>query len=197
MCTIAVGESVEYAVSLTNTAALPETEPETTPDTTPETTPVEQSGCKGAVVSGFAVIVLAGVAILLTKKNKKATISCLMLGAMLFGMLAFAVPTSAATTRRSFDLVATITYEEKEYPITVTVSYDHTFTSEPESKKATGFKEFDITYYFGPQGEYMNEENIKLIAEAGFTSIPVETSHGAGTAYFKSALEIMRKYGLT
>ena len=37
--TIAVGESVEYALSLTNTAAIPETEPETESETGPATEP--------------------------------------------------------------------------------------------------------------------------------------------------------------
>ena len=155
---LAIGESGELALSLEKIKETePETTPETSPETDPETTPAAQSGCKGTVVSVVSVIAVAGIAVILAKKNKKSTISCLMLGAMLLGSFAFAVPTSAATTRRSIDLVGVVTVDGEEYPLNVSVSYDHTFTSEAAGKTATGFKEFDITYYFGPPGSDLND----------------------------------------
>ena len=58
-----------------------------------------------------------------------------------------------------------------------------------------GMDGFEITYYWGPHGDQMIDESFfEKIAEAGFTSIPLE--HGS-VEYNKIALGYIRKYGMT
>ena len=65
----------------------------------------------------------------------------------------------------------------------------------PLVKTTTGFSKFEISYYFGPQGNNaINEEYWRMVAECGFTSVPLE--HGS-RANNKIALGMMKKYGLT
>lgn len=70
--------------------------------------------------------------------------------------------------------------------------------TEPEAVEVNtknGMDGFDITYYWGPHGEQMIDESFfEKIAEAGFTSIPLE--HGS-VEYNKIALGYIRKYGMT
>ena len=62
-------------------------------------------------------------------------------------------------------------------------------------ESAKGMDKFEITYYWGPQGQDLcNEEYIKKIAECGFTSVPIESWDPATN---KIALGYLRKYGLT
>ncbi len=179
-----LGERKTLSYSIVNTYALPETEAPVT------TATEEKSGC-GAVISGTAAIfVLICAAFFLLKDPKRGT-ACLLACLMLVPL---ALPIGAATTERKIELEGIVTYDEKEYPIKVTVSYDYTFT-EQRGVDTKGMDKFEITYYYGPQGQDLcNEEYIKKIAECGFTSIPVE---GYAPAINKPALALLQKYGLT
>ncbi|MBQ2945928.1 MAG: hypothetical protein IJD95_05125 [Clostridia bacterium] len=69
------------------------------------------------------------------------------------------------------------------------------FSSCGGAPKKKGFSQFEITYYHGPQGSaVLNEEFWKAISECGFTTVPLEDNSLANN---KKALEFMRKYGLT
>ncbi len=181
--TLPVGESIELSYAITNTDAVE------TVGSTPVTEP-EKSGC-GAVVSGAAVIFALILSAFFIAKNPKRGTACLLACLML---LPFAIPAEAATTERKIVLEGSVNYEGTDYPITVTVAYDHTFTEEKKDG-TNGMDKFDITYYYGPQGQDLcNEEYIRMIAECGFTSIPVE---GYDPTINKTALGYLRKYGLT
>ena len=53
---------------------------------------------------------------------------------------------------------------------------------------------FDITYFYGPHNDQMVDEYFyQMIAEAGFTAIPLEYGN---TELNKQALPLLRKYGL-
>ena len=111
-----VGSTQKLSYVITNTDALPET-------TVPETEPVK-SGC-GAVVSSTAAIFVLMISAFFLFKNPKRGAACLLACLMLVPL---ALPANAATTERKIVLEGIVKYEEKEYPISVTVSYDHTFT---------------------------------------------------------------------
>jgi hypothetical protein len=177
-----LNETKTLSYSIVNTYALPETEA--------STEVVEPSGC-GAVISSAAVIFTLICAVFFLMKNPKCGTACLLACLMLVPL---ALPARAVTTERKIELEGIVTYDEKEYPIKVTVSYDYTFT-EARGVDTKGMDKFDITYYYGPQGQDLcNEEYIKKIAECGFTSVPVE---GYDPAINKTALGYLRKYGLT
>lgn len=54
---------------------------------------------------------------------------------------------------------------------------------------------FEITYYWGPHGEQATEERFwKAVAEAGFTSVPLENNSYENNL---KALSFLKKYGLT
>ncbi len=179
---LGVGSIQKLSYVITNTDALPET-------TVPETEPAK-SGC-GAVISGTAAIFALMISVFFLLKNPKRGAACLLACLMLVPL---ALPTYAATTERKIVLEDVVIYEEKEYPVSVTVSYDHSFT-EAKGVDTKGMDKFEITYYYGPQGQDLcNEEYIKKIAECGFTSIPVE---GYDPAINKTALGYLRKYGMT
>jgi hypothetical protein len=179
-----VGESKKLSYSIINTDALPEVETVGSPAVT------EKGGC-GAAVSGVVVIFALVCAALFVVKNPQKGSACLLACLML---AAVALPANAATTERKIVLEGIVKYEEKEYPISVTVSYDHTFT-EAKGVDTKGMEKFEITYYWGPQGQDLcNEEYIKKIAECGFTSIPIESWDPTVN---KTALGYLRKYGLT
>ena len=181
---LGVGESKKLSYSIINTYALPEVE---TVGSTPAT---ENGGC-GAVISSAALIMALVCSAFLLVKNPKRGAACLLACLMLVPM---ALPIGAATTERKIVLEGIVSYEEKEYPILVTVSYDYTFT-EQRGTDTKGMDKFEITYYWGPQGQDLcNEEYIKKIAECGFTSIPIESWDATIN---KTALEYLRKYGLT
>ena len=62
-------------------------------------------------------------------------------------------------------------------------------------RKTSGFSQFEITYYYGPHGyQAAQEDTWRIVAECGFTSVPLE--HGTA-ANNKVALAHMKKYGLT
>ncbi len=186
---LAAGGTAELSYNIINTLALPET---TLPETTaaPETEPAE-SGC-GAVISAAAVIFAIAVSVFFIIKKPKRGVSFLLACLMLAPFLAFTA--EAATTSRSFDIFGIIKYNDTNYKITVTVSYDYTF-KEVQGVDTKGMEKFEITYYYGPQGQDLcNEENIKKIAECGFTSIPIE---GGDPAINKTALGFVRRYGMT
>jgi len=182
--TIGVGESRYAEYTLTSIFAAE------TVGSTPVTEEPEAKGC-GAIVSGAAVIFALLTSVFFVIKNPKRgaafAFACLMI-------LPLALSANAVTTERKIVLKASFDYDEKECPITAVVTYDHNFT---ENKMAgtNGMEQFDITYYYGPQGQDLcNEEYIKKIAECGFTSIPVE---GYDPTINKTALEYLRKYGMT
>ncbi len=179
-----IGERTTLSYTIVNTLALPETE---TPTTTSES---ETGGCGAAISCAAVIFVLVCAAFLIVKAPKRGT-ACL-LACML--LVPFVLPAGAATTDRKIELEGIVTYDEKEYPIKVTVSYEYTFT-EQKGVDTKGMDKFEITYYYGPQGQDLcNEEYIKKIAECGFTSIPVE---GYDPAINKTALGLLRKYGMT
>lgn len=179
---LGVGSTQTLSYVITNTDALPET-------TVPETEPAK-SGC-GAVISGTAAIFALMISAFFLLKNPKRGAVCLLTCLMIVPL---ALPTYAATTERRIVLEDVVIYDEKEYPVSVTVTYDHSFT-EAKGVDTKGMEKFEITYYYGPQGQDLcNEEYIKKIAECGFTSIPVE---GYDPAINKTALGYLRKYGMT
>ncbi len=179
---LGLGSTQNLSYVITNTDALPET-------TAPETEPAK-SGC-GAVISGTAVIFVLICSAFFLFKNPKHGMACLLACLMLVPL---ALPTHAATTERKIVLEDVVIYEEEEYPVSVAVSYDHTFT-EAKGVGTKGMDKFEITYYWGPQGQDLcKEEYIKKIAECGFTSIPIE---GYDPTINKTALGYLRKYGLT
>ena len=68
---------------------------------------------------------------------------------------------------------------------------------EPKPQKTTtGFDSFEITYYWGPQGDSLLTDKWywEAAAEAGFTSVPLEN---ASTEANKTALGLLRECGLT
>ncbi len=179
-----IGERTTLSYTIVNTLALPETE---MPTATAES---ETGGC-GAAISGAAVIFALVCAAFLIVKDPKRGTACLLACMLLVPLV---LPARAATTDRKIELEGIVTYDEKEYPIKVTVSYEYTFT-EQKGVDTKGMDKFEITYYYGPQGQDLcNEEYIKKIAECGFTSIPVE---GYDPAINKTALGLLRKYGMT
>ncbi len=179
-----IGETKTLSYSILNTYAIPETE-------VPATTEVTEKGGCGAVISGTAAIFVLICAVFFLLKNPRRGTACLLACLMLVPP---ALPIGAATTERKIELEGIVTYDEKEYPIKVTVSYDYTFT-EQRGVDTKGMDKFEITYYYGPQGQDLcNEEYIKKIAECGFTSIPVE---GYDPTINKTALGLLRKYKLT
>lgn len=181
---LALNNTQKLSYSIVNTYALPETEAETT------VVVGEKGGC-GALVSSFAVIfALICSAFFLLKNPKRGTV-CLLACLMLIPL---ALPIGAATTDRKLELEGIVAYDGNEYPIKITVSYEYTFT-EQKGVDTKGMDKFEITYYWGPQGQDLcNEEYIKKIAECGLTSVPIESWDPATN---KIALGYLRKYGLT
>lgn len=181
---LTIDERKTLSYSIVNTLALPETEAQTSTEVS------EKSGC-GTVISGTAVIFLFICSAFFIIKNPKRGAACLLACLMIVPLT---LPTGAVTTDRKIELESIVNYDGKEYPIKVTVSYEFTFR-EKSGVDTKGMEQFDITYYYGPQGQDLcNEEYIKKIAECGFTSIPVE---GYDPNINKTALGLLRKYGLT
>lgn len=105
----------------------------------------------------------------------------------------FMLPSAAADTVRSFTLSDTVTVNGEEIAFTATVSYHYHF-EETEVHKTTGMKQFDITYYWGPHGDdILNEDYIRAIAECGFTAVPIENNTRENN---QAALKLLAKYGL-
>jgi hypothetical protein len=157
---------------------------------TPVTDETEGKGC-GAVVSSAAVILALIISVFFVLKNPKRGAAFIFAFLMI---LPLAFSASAVTTERKIMLEGMIELDGVEHPVTATITYDHSFT-EQKTAGTNGMEKFEITYYYGPQGQDLcNEEYIKKIAECGFTSIPVE---GYDPTVNKTALGYLRKYGLT
>jgi len=164
------------------------------------TVPPESKGCKSSIAQVIPVLIIIAVAlVLLFKKDRKCTGRVLLILVLCFSFLPFASICSAAAStdpniKRSFSVTVSLPVEQKETEITATLSYYYDF-HESEGVKTTGMEQFEITYYWGPHGDQAVDESFyKAIAEAGFTSIPLE--NGSYENNLK-ALELMRKYGLT
>lgn len=163
-------------------------------DTTVAAEKPASRGC-GSSAAGIAAAVTALVgAVFMTVCGKTGgkrarRIICAALAATALLPLAL-LPAGAADTVRSF----TVTDESGELSVTATITYHYDF-KEKEAAKTTGMDNFEITYYWGPHGSDMiNEEYIKAIAECGFTSIPFENNSVENN---KIALGLLKKYGLT
>ena len=185
------GESTQLSYTL----ALPQPEQQTTP---PEASipegEGEQSGCGSALACGALVAVLAAGGAVLVKKNKKAGVALMLLAVMAVTSVGAVLPAFAADTQRNITLLDVVTLDNTEYIIEVRIDYTHSFT-ETKAEGTDGMEKFEITYYWGPHGENMyNEEFIKAIAECGFTSIPLENNSVEAN---KAALALLKKYGLT
>ena len=159
---------------------------------TPATEKAEEKGC-GAIVSGaaliFALLISAFFVIKNPKRGAAFVFACLMI-------LPLALSANAVTTERKILLEGKFELDGEEHPVTALITYDHSFT-EQKTAGTNGMEKFEITYYYGPQGQDLcNEEYIKKIAECGFTSIPVE---GYDPVREKTAkrLEILEKVLLT
>ncbi|MBO5702592.1 MAG: hypothetical protein J6S71_09145 [Clostridia bacterium] len=181
---VAPGESQMLYYTLVNRDAVE------TVGSTPVTEELEAKGC-GAIVSGTAVIFALIMSVFFIAKNPKRG-AAFMFACLMILPLAFSA--GAVTTERKINLEGTVGLDGTEYPVTALITYDHSFT-EQKSEGTDGMEKFEITYYWGPQGQDLcNEEYIKKIAECGFTSIPVE---GYDPTINKTALGYLRKYGMT
>ena len=188
------GESTQLSYTL----ALPQPEQQTTPPkaSIPEGEG-EQSGCGSALACGALVAVLAAGGAVLVKKNKKAGVALMLLSVMAVTSVGAVLPASAADTQRNITLSDVVTLDNTEYIIEVRIDYTHSF-NETKAEGTEGMEKFEITYYYGPQGaDIANEQYIKAIAECGFTSVPINDGGMSTVEEVKQALELFRKYGLT
>lgn len=144
-------------------------------------------------LSIFAVIFVSS--LIISKKFGRSFLSLMLVAVMVVPMLAFSyLPISAAETERGFSLAVGFEYEGARYTCTLDVEYDYKF-EEAAVEGTTGMDRFDITYYWGPHGNEVQDENFfKAIAECGFTTIPLEMNSAENN---KIALEYMKEYGLT
>lgn len=185
---IAVGETHSFEFLLANESL-------TEAVATDPVTEAPEGGC-GAVIGSASVILVIAItfAAIILSKGKKA-MSSLALLLVCGGLISiFAIPTGAAVSERSFTLSGTVSDSEGEYTVTVTISYTYDF-KETKSEGTEGMDNFEISYFYGPSGDYIcNEEIVKAIADAGFTSIPV---NAGSVEKNKQALALLKKYGMT
>ena len=153
---------------------------------------IEKSGCFMSSRPAAAVISLVS-ALCLALCFKGTKLPRRFLGILLAAvtvLTAAVLPVGAADTVRSF----TVSIETGGRTVSAEISYHHNF-KEKEVARSTGMERFEITYYWGPHGnDILNEEYIKKIAECGFTSIPMENNTVENN---KAALALLKKYGLT
>lgn len=153
---------------------------------------IEKSGCFMSSRPAAAVISLVS-ALCLALCFKGTKLPRRFLGILLVAvtvLTAAVLPVGAADTVRSF----TVSIETGGRTVSAEISYHHNF-KEKEVARSTGMERFEITYYWGPHGnDILNEEYIKKIAECGFTSIPMENNTVENN---KAALTLLKKYGLT
>ena len=153
---------------------------------------IEKSGCFMSSRPAAAVISLVS-ALCLALCFKGTKLPRRFLGILLVAvtvLTAAVLPAGAADTVRSF----TVSIETGGRTVSAEISYHHNF-KEKEVARSTGMERFEITYYWGPHGnDILNEEYIKKIAECGFTSIPMENNTVENN---KAALTLLKKYGLT
>lgn len=153
---------------------------------------IEKSGCFMSSRPAAAVISLVS-ALCLALCFKGTKLPRRFLGILLVAvtvLTAAVLPVGAADTVRSF----TVSIETGGRTVSAEISYHHNF-KEKEVARSTGMERFEITYFWGPHGnDILNEEYIKKIAECGFTSIPMENNTVENN---KAALTLLKKYGLT
>lgn len=152
----------------------------------------EDKGCRTASRAGAAMIsVISALGVALCFRSTK--LPRRFLGILLVAvtvLTAAVLPVGAADTVRSF----TVSIETGGRTVSAEISYHHNF-KEKEVARSTGMEKFEITYFWGPHGnDILNEEYIKKIAECGFTSIPMENNTVENN---KAALTLLKKYGLT
>lgn len=163
---------------------------------TPETDPADTAGgCASTIGSAYLLVAcLALAALLMLRKGKVRKIALLLAVVLLASPMLFPLSASAASSERAFALTGKVKIGEESYPIEVKLCYQYTF-EEIEKDQALGMDQFEITYYWGPQGASMYDEAmIKAIKECGFTSIPLENNSVEGN---KLALQLLRQYGMT
>ncbi len=152
----------------------------------------EDKGCRTASRAGAAMIsVISALGVALCFRSTKLTRRFFGILLVCVTVLAVAtLPAGASDTVRSF----TVSGESGGVTLTAEVSYHHNF-KEKEVAGSTGMEKFEITYFWGPHGnDILNEEYIKAIADCGFTSIPIENNSIENN---KAALKLLKKYGLT
>lgn len=157
------------------------------------------SGCRSAgplpllFIAAFAAALFCSTA---RGKDKRSS-AALILAFCIVSSAALSlapIPIAAGTTERFLELESAFSADEGEIPFTVRIDYVYGF-SETATEGTTGMDRFDITYYWGPHGEQATDESFYVaIAEAGFTSIPLEVNTYENNL---KALELMRKHGLT
>ncbi|MBE6631153.1 MAG: hypothetical protein E7623_00470 [Ruminococcaceae bacterium] len=171
-----------------------EIESEQLSDTSPGTEDGKNSLPTYIIIVAAAIVAVVLVVVLILK-GKRSHMACILLMAMLAGSFTFLMPLKAEAAGEllggKINLCCSIESEGEKLPVYITIIYKYTV---PQVEPADGMGSFEITYYYGPQGiEVVQEENIKNIAECGFTAIPVE---GGDARINKKALELLRKYGL-
>ncbi|MBO4356135.1 MAG: hypothetical protein J5850_04705, partial [Clostridia bacterium] len=152
----------------------------------------EQKGGALKIIIIAAAVVVVGVLVVLITKSKNGTKAMILVGVMLLSSFAFLIPAKADEyiVTRKMELLDYISYNGKDYQVKINIEYEH-----KEDVKTKNMGGFDITYYYGPHGKNMtDEEFVKKIAEAGFTSIPLEEN---GMTYNKIALKLLAKYNMT
>lgn len=67
-----------------------------------------------------------------------------------------------------------------------------------EVENGTPKDKFNITYFFGPNNKEMTEDVVKLIADCGFTSVPIDLSwdQGVDLQCTADAVKLLAEYGL-
>ena len=156
----------------------------------------QEGGAVKIIIIAAAAVVIVGVLLLIITKSKKGTKAMILVGVMLLSGFALLIPAKAEDfiLIKKMELVDHISYNDKDYEVKINIEYEYTIP-EDEVMNTKGMGGFDITYYYGPHGlKMIDEEFIKKIAEAGFTSIPLENN-----AFYnnKIALELLDKYNLT
>ncbi|MBO4790672.1 MAG: hypothetical protein J5592_00170 [Clostridia bacterium] len=130
------------------------------------------------------------------RKGKKSSAALILAFCLLSSAALSLVPltASASNTDRYFEMESSFSADGREIPFTVRIDYVYGF-SESAAEGTTGMEKFEITYYWGPHREQATDESFYIaIAEAGFTSIPLEINTYENNI---KALELMRKHGLT
>ncbi len=169
-------------------------------DEATSTTPGDaETGCRSA--AHVPILFLAAFVALFSfskpgrksKKNSAALILALFLASSA-GISLVQLTASAGNTDRFLEMESSFTADGTDIPFTVRIDYVYGF-SEAATEGTTGMERFEITYYWGPHGEQATDESFYVaIAEAGFTSIPLEVNSYDNNL---KALELMRKHGLT
>ena len=195
----AAGEKKEVSLVL----SLPPTE-DTAPDeetSSADTDAAVSGGCSASVCSaaGIFLIVAAAAAVITGSASEKGrglrfTAFAAALLILCGGTVSPAIGAAAEASERSFTVASSETADENTVTVFFDVKYVYDYT-EKEVAKTTGMKQFDITFFFGPRGNDILDENVIAdIAAAGFTSVPVDVCTAEVN---KQALTLLKKHGLT